>query len=477
MTLETLYRRLPSWMQSLSLNAYALRVHHHRYGPRLRREIEAARERETWPLHRLREYQDERLRSIVRAAWEGSSFYRDRWRALGIDPGEIRGVDDVTTLPLLTKEDVRAHEPEMMTAGGPRRSWVHGHTSGTTGTPLGVWYDRRTCVVTNAMDLRQKAWGGMRRGDWLGLFLGRVIVSPERDRPPFWQANHVQKQVWFSSFHLGEENLPHYVREIRRRKLRFLEGYPSTLFILARYLQTRGETLPMQAAFTSSETLHETQRHAIETALEAPIFDFYGHAERTVFATECEVHHAKHLAEDFGYVEVVDAAGDPVPDGEAGYLVGTSLHNRAMPMIRYRTGDVSRIVRGACPCGRTHRRIASVTTKAEDIVVTPDGRLISPSILTHPFKPFHSLRASQIVQEAPDRLRVLLVPSDDFGEEDRRHLRRGLEERLGAGVSIEFEIVDEIPREASGKFRWVISRVAHGAALDWSGAAPEGGPE
>lgn len=226
----------------------------------------------------------------------------------------------------------------------------------------------------------------------------------------------------------------------------------------------------MKAVFTSSETLHDTQRQAIEAAFHAPIFDFYGHAERVIFAAECHVHDGKHLAEDFGFVEIVDDRGEPVPEGEHGYLVGTSLHNRAMPMIRYRTGDVSRIIPGDCPCGRTHRRIVSVTTKAEDIVLTPDGRLISPSILTHPFKPFHGLRASQIIQESVDRIRVRLVPSESFDEPDREKLRLALEERLGPGMSIEFEIVDEIPREASGKFRWVISRIPHAARFEWSDA-------
>jgi phenylacetate-CoA ligase len=284
----------------------------------------------------------------------------------------------------------------------------------------------------------------------------------------------VQRQLWFSSFHLSPGHLPAYVGEIRRRGLRFLEGYPSTLFIVARYLQDVGEVLPMKAVFTSSETLHDVQRSTIEAAFEAPIFDFFGHAERTIFATECEAHEGKHIAEDYGWVEVVDGAGNPVPDGDPGYLVGTSLHNRAMPMIRYRTSDVSRVLAGTCSCGRTHRRIESVTTKAEDIVITPDGRMISPSILTHPFKPFESLRASQIVQESIDHLRILLVPSERFGEEDQATLRASLIERLGEGMSVEFEIVDEIPRERSGKFRWVISQVDHATHFAWSESSGSG---
>ncbi len=356
-----------------------------------------------------------------------------------------------------------------MTSRRPQRGWLHGHTSGTTGSPLGIWYDRWTCIMTNAVDRRQKIWGGMREEDWVGLFLGRIVVPPLHDDGRYWRVNHVQRQVWFSSFHMSDDRLPAYVSEIRRRGLRFLEGYPSTLYILARYLLDRGERLGMQAVFTSSETLHEVQKEAIRGAFECEIFDFYGHAERTIYAGDCEVHEGRHIAEEYGFVEVVDATGQPVAPGETGYLVGTSLHNTAMPMIRYRTGDLSRIEEGTCACGRTSRRIAAVTTKAEDIVVTLDGRMISPSILTHPFKPLHGLVKSQIVQETDDLVRVRLVSGSHFDQDDRATLTAALEERLGPGMTVVIDEVDDIPNEASGKFRWVISKVDHTRRFKWDG--------
>lgn len=386
----------------------------------------------------------------------------------GVEPSDIQGADDLHKLPLLEKETVRARGDDLLTRKRPALTWHHGHTSGTTGSPLALWYDRHTCLMTNAVDWRQKAWGGKQPDDWIGLFLGRVIVPPEQAEPPFWRTDYVQRQVWFSSFHMAEERLGHYVQEIRRRELRFLEGYPSTLFILANYLTREGVELPMVAVFTSSETLHDVQREAIEDAFDCSIFDYYGLAERVIFAAECEEHEGKHLAEEYGYTEVVDAEGNPVPDGEPGYLVGTSLHNTAMPLIRYRTDDVSRILdEGPCVCGRRLRRIADVTTKAEDIVVTPDGRFISPSILTHPFKPFDHILRSQVIQEERDHIRVKVVPSSAFTEEHERELLASLRERLGPTMRIDVERVEEIPPEPSGKFRWVISEVDHDYRFDW----------
>lgn len=464
---EDVYRKAPVWLQTILLNAYAWRIGRHRYGARYREALAGMRERERWSPERLREWQGERLRHVVRVAWEHTRFYRERMQARGVGPDDIRGLDDLPKLPLLTKQDVRERGSELMTRATPARGWLHGHTSGTTGSPLGIWYDRDLCAINNAVDARQKTWGGMGEHDWIGLLLGRVVVPPEQTTPPFWRRNHVQRQIWFSSFHMSDANLRAYVDEIRGRGLRFLDGYPSTLFILAQHLLRRGERLPLAAVFTSSETLHAVQREAIESAFACRIFDYYGLAERVIFASECEVHAGKHLAEDFGATEVVDADGNPVAEGEIGHLVGTSLHNVAMPMLRYRTTDLTAIVPGTCACGRPFRRIRDVTTKAEDIVVTPDGRMISPSILTHPFKPFDQILKSQIVQESPERLLVKLVPSERFGDDDREKLVTGLRERLGDAVTIEVEQVDDIPRDASGKFRWVISRVPHSERLDW----------
>lgn len=469
---QALYTRAPAWAQTLFLNAYGWRINRHRYGSRYRRAVGQLLSQERWPAEQLRIYQDARLREVVATAYERSPYYRTLFQSLGLGPQDVRGVEDLPRLPLLSKERVRQSGDQLMTRPHPARDWLNGHTSGTTGSPLSVWYDRGTCIWNNAVDGRQKVWGGMPSDGWIGLFLGRVIVPLGQRRPPFWRTNWVQRQVWFSSFHMSDEALGSYVAEIRRQGLQFLEGYPSTLYILASYLKQRGRTLPMRAVFTSSETLLPLQRETIETAFACAVFDFYGLAERVIFAGECDQHSGKHVAEEFGFVEVVDEHGSPVPAGEPGYLVGTSLHNSAMPLIRYRTSDVSALIGEPCACGRTSRRIRDVTTKAEDIVVTPDGRLISPSVLTHPFKPLDQILKSQIVQDRRDHIVVKIVASDEFTPEHERQLVVSLQERLGREVEIEVRTVADIPREASGKYRWVISHVAHDGRLPWDTDAP-----
>ena len=465
-TAEQLYDRAPVWLQTLMLNGYAVRIQRHRFGRAYRAAVDEVLALERATGDEIRAYQDAHLRRVIRYAVQ-APYYRELFAKLRLRPADIQGVQDLARLPVLTKDIVRSRNQDLLTAKPPQPGWLHGHTSGTTGSPLSLWYDRSTCVFTNAVDRQQKRWAGVADGDWIGLLLGRVIVPVSRSGPPFWRANHVQRQVWFSSFHLTDATLPDYIAEIRRRRLRFLEGYPSTMFIIARHLLATGQTLPLKAVFTSSETLHALQRETIERAFAAPLFDYYGMAERVVFASECEFHNGKHVCDGYGVTEIVDRDSNPVPDGEVGYVVATSLHNTAMPMLRYRTSDMSAMEPGLCPCGRTFRRLRNITTKAEDIVLLPDGRMISPSILTHPFKPFDEIAKSQVIQETVDHLHVKVVAGDAFTKDREARLLSALRDRVGADVRLTLERVTDIPRDASGKFRWVISKVPHSLKVRW----------
>ncbi len=161
----------------------------------------------------------------------------------------------------------------------------------------------------------------------------------------------------------------------------------------------RNLKLRLSRVLTTSETLYPFQRTLIEEVFGAEVFDYYGAAERVAFAIECGRHDGLHLLEGYGYVE-------PATDG--GGFLATGLTNRAMPLVRYRMEDATEVIDVPCGCGLTSRRLSPVTTKAEDVLVTPDGRFVSPSILTHPFKPLVGLVRSQIVQEAIDRVDVYL---------------------------------------------------------------------
>ena len=233
---DRIYSRAPGWLQTVLLNAHALRVAHHRYGPRHRKALGWLIDRERISADEIRAYQSRRLSEIVRLAYNNTESCRSRFDKIGLSPADIRGVEDLRFIPLLTKDELRAQEQQLLNTYSPRKGWLNGHTSGTTGMPLSIWYDRWTCILTNAIDRQHKFWAGAAFDDWFAVLLGRTVVPPATTSPPFWRANHVQRQLWMSSFHLSDAWMPLYVDELRRRKIRFIEGYPSTLYTLANFI-------------------------------------------------------------------------------------------------------------------------------------------------------------------------------------------------------------------------------------------------
>jgi phenylacetate-CoA ligase len=459
MKLETIYQKSPPILQTLFLNAKALELYFERYGRKFWKLFEEFDRNQWLSKTQLEGYQNEKLRLLIRHVYAAVPYYKDLMRDRKLTPSDFKTRSDLQKLPVLKKDDVKKNATRLMSTKYPKLLLRHGHTSGTTGSPLDFYYDIKTCVVHHVVDWRQKSWAKLKYGQAYASLLGRVIVPIQQQHPPFWRYNYLNNQLFLSSFHLKQDNIQLYFDELARRNIQAIEGYPSGLYILALYLKSTGRTFPMQTVLTLSETLFDYQREAIEAAFNCKIFDHYGMAERVVFASECDQHSGHHLNYDYGVTELLDANNEPVSDGKLGKIVATSLHNLAMPFIRYETSDASAYKTGMCSCGRGFPLIQDVTTKNESIVTLPDGRLISPSVLTHPFKPMHNIAESQILQECIDQLVVKIVKKDTYTKQDEIALLKAFEERLGSQMRIRVEYADAIPRTRNGKFRWVISKI------------------
>jgi phenylacetate-CoA ligase len=459
------YRLSPVWCQNLLLTGFGALLERERYGGRYREYRDLLAQSERWSRKELVAYQDERVRAIVKHAYDTVPYYRSSFDERRLKPRDIQSRQDLDKLPLLTKDDIRANFKALRSTALPPREMRRGHTSGTTGTPLTVGYDRDTVWMTYAVFDRHYRWAQIemgRDGDRIAVARGNVIVPLAQKHPPFWRHNRRQNQLLLSSFHLSKANLPAYLDELAAFGPAVLDGYPSTLYILAKYLISRGESFPLRAAVTSSETLYDFQRAAIEQAFKCRVFDYFALAERVVFSGECEHHEGHHISMEYGIAEVVDDQGRPVGAGTEGRLAGTSLHNLAMPLLRYVTNDRTALLDRSCSCGRGHELMQDVTTKAEDVLTLSDGRLISPSVLTHPFKPLDCIEGSQIVQIAPNHVVIRLVAGVNYRPSLGDHLIHEFKERLGKDVLIEVQLVERLELSGNGKFKWVISRVPLG---------------
>lgn len=466
---ESFYNRLPIVGQNLAISWMGAGLRRRRFGPGFREFSAFLEESERRDTEFLLDYQSKRLATVVRHAYETVPYYRETMDVLGIRPADVRSVQDLGKLPILSRADVLAEGDRLLSSAARSLGVRKVTTAGTTGAPLTVYWDHAVSIAANALTLRIRRWAGLVPGVATAVLQGRAIVPLRQSRPPFWRYNRPWNQILLSALHMAPENMPHYLTALRRFGARALVSYPSAAYAFARFLSEMGEFAPLDGVILTGEPLFREERALIEERFATRAFDVYGQAERVVHSSECERHDGHHVFSEFGILELVDGEGEPVGPGERGRVVGTTLHNLAMPLLRYAFGDTAVLAEGTCACGRTLPLISSVASREEDLLVTPRGRVVPPMAIIKGFGIVPGLTRSQIVQREPDAVTVRLETPHEITPEIEHDLRAYVASRLGPEVTATFERLDEIPLSPRGKFRRVISTVP----LPWRDADDE----
>jgi len=359
-------------------------------------------------------------------------------------------IEKLKTLPYLEKDILRASPRKFNASALPA---IPAHTSGTTGTPLKLRRDLYSIAREEAGFFAWYHSSGWRPDDLMIVVRGDLVAPVSRQQPPFGIRDVVFNRWVLSSYHMSDRNLPWYVEHIQLSGARFISAYPSSAYILADFLKRSGASpLKLSAVFLASETVYDYQRSLIEEYL-GPVHAHYGNAERTAWLTTCK---AGHYHEDvsYGYTEYV-----PVQDNMY-EIVATSFINRAMPLLRYRTGDLAVEPFGwddTCACGRRGPGCKQIVGRIDDLFITPDGRRIGR--LDHVFKGIHNVIAAQIVQHSPLNTEIILVRAPNYSPGDESAIRHQFIKRVGSDIELIFTYTDNIPRTANGKFRAVVSHI------------------
>jgi len=349
--------------------------------------------------------------------------------------------------PILDKQTVAAAPEKFLSDAFPRHRLQSQQTSGTTGTPLTVRYSAECHQMEMAFRWRHKAWGGVPFLSRSAYLSGHPVVPADQTKPPFWRVDYLEKRLLCSSYHFTPQNLPYYMEALSLFAPDFIHGYPSSLYVLAQFVTENGlRSLRPHAVFTASETLLEFQRALIERAFAAPVFNWYGTTEMTCNIVECACG-SLHYRTDYGLLELLD-------DGD---MVATGLINRAMPLIRYRAGDVATTLAGECDCGCAFPLIERIEGRVESYIRTPDGRYLGR--LDHIFKGIEHVREAQIVQRQLDEVVLRIVRADGYSAGDEKGILSQARQRLGSSLRIRCEYVDAIERFPSGKFGFVVSEL------------------
>ena len=399
------------------------------------------------------------LNKLLQHANLQTDWYRQRFAASRLNVDSLQSLKEMHALPTTTKADIRKYR-EQMVAAEYRSRCIFDKTGGSTGEPVQFYYDRRSYEWRNAMTARGYGWAGADEGE-KAFYLWSIAV----DNPSRWQRFKTSAHDWslrrkfFNNFRLSQATLPECLESLNRFAPRVLVGYTSMLEYLARYIQKQGGLrIKLQSVITAAEGVNAAQRELLQAAFGAPVFASYGSREFKLIAMECE-QGGLHVAADNLIVECL-IKGRLAQPGELGAVVITDLHNYGMPFIRYEIGDVATPCDDRCACGRGLPLLGAVHGRVPDTVQTPDGRLISGIFFPHLLKEFAWIEQFQVVQKELDRVQVKLIVIDSsVADRELGNLKQRILEVLGSAMRLEFEFVAEIPRNATGKHRPVISEI------------------
>jgi phenylacetate-CoA ligase len=404
----------------------------------------------------LRKMQNERLRAIVKHAYDNVPFYHRKFEEAGIKPDDIKTVEDLNKIPLTTKLEIQSKSfQEIIAMNVNPKNLVKNTTSGSTGIPLTTFSDRRVEDFYEAVWLRAMFEDGLRLGDKMAVIADPRLFPKKKS---LFQRLGFERRKYISIFDSAERQMA----LLRKFKPDVVRGYASSLFILATEFGEALRELKTRLIFNGAEPLDASSRKIISSAFGGELFDFYACNEFGLLAWECKAHDLRHLNADTTLVEFLDDEGEAVSPGKRGRVVCTGLFNYVMPLIRYELGDVAVPVDDECSCGITLPSIKRVEGRTDDFLVATDGRIISPTVFfPYPFENVDWIRQFRVIQESRKKLVIQVAVKETLADQDIvvKNAESKIRRLFGEDMEVKFEFVDEIPRDPSGKLRKVISRV------------------
>lgn len=458
---ESLYPRLPVLLQHAACSLYGWREARVRYGGSFRKRVADLAESEWWDLESIRRHQDDAVAALVWHAHDRVPYYRGRMREAGIGPEEVRSRDDLRRLPILTKEDVRAHGRSLIAEGTRERTLIARHTSGTTGKSLDFYSTAESIAFQWAVWWRHRRRFGIDFGTWQANFTGKPVVPAAQRRPPWWRWNYPMKEAVIPMQRVSRETARDIAAFLDRHAFPIYRGYPSILhdFVMAAMETGVALSRPPRVIATGAENVLDDQRRDLRAFFGAGtvLTDQYGFSEGCGNASQCEKG-AYHEDFEFGVLEAVD--GEPAGDGRTrARIVCTGFACPEFPLIRYDTGDIGiwEDPGRPCACGRKSPVLVRIEGRADDYVVTPEGNRIMR--FDYVFKDTPRIGECQVVQERPGEITLRVVRRTGYGGADEQHVREEIARWISASLAVRFDYVDAIEREANGKFRAVKSLV------------------
>jgi phenylacetate-CoA ligase len=426
------------------------------------KEMEAAESLTTSDLEQLRRA---KLRDLIDYCFTHVPYVKMRLQEAGIAPSEIRDVTDLARLPLMRKADVRAHRENLRSDIAGSLSPIA--TGGSTGEPLICDLSKRRIGSRVACRQRVSRWWGVSVGEPEVALWGSPIELNHQDRLRTLRDRFLATRL-LPAFEMDESAMSRYLDLIGNDGCRQIFGYPSAIHLLCLHAQKHHKALRhlgVKVVFVTGEVLLPHQRDLISKTFNCPVADGYGGRDSGFIAHECP-QGGMHIMGDAIIVEVVDPDGRPLAPGQAGEIVVTDLYSHEAPFIRYATGDVGALSTLSCRCGRSLPLFERIEGRANDSIVTPDGRIINSLALIYSVREIAGIEHFRIVQKEIDRFCIAIVRNKYFRIQDEEQIRQSWTKLIRSSIQITFEYPPGLRTERSGKFRHVISEVPSGKTFE-----------
>ena len=456
--MDKVYKLAPNFIQNLMVTFYNILAYRRRYGGKYREFLKIFKNNRNLSREALLELQKNRYSKFVEEAINNSSFYNARFKEIS-DPTNI---DNITQLPILNKETLRAHINEIVIKTDEKLNISK--TGGTTGKSLEV----KTKVISTqerfAMldDFRSRS--GYKLGKKTAWFSGKdLLTNRDITKNRFWKSDFLYKVRYYSTFHIKKEYMPYYIKNLIHFKPEYLVGFPSTMLEIARFGLANNYRFPhntVKAIFPTAETITIEMRSDIEAFFHAKIYDQYASSEGAPFIIECDKGKL-HMEVQSGVFEVLDDNNFSVSEGK---LVVTSFTTDATPLIRYDIGDsiVLDDPSNICTCGNNNPMAKAILGRMDDYVYSPENGKINLGNISNTLKGTKGILGFQVIQNSLNSLEINVVTDKgSFNTEIEKIFIKNWRDRIGSNMKLEILYVDNIQVEASGKSRLVKNNIKH----------------
>lgn len=418
------------------------------------------------PREQLLERQWQKLKTVLSVAYESCPYYKELFDSNGMRPEDVRTPGDFEKIPVLTKAIIRERKKDLLSKRADPRKLSESATAGSTDVPVKFLRTKAAKREKWAQTASLNKWYGWDTGDRVAYLWGAAVDFYK----PLSALGRIRKYLTNQDLMLPSNPLSPEMMESHRRRLlefspRIIQTYASPLYLLARHIEAAlspGDRLfpDLKAIVATAEPLYDYQREKLKEIFSCDVFDRYGTREMGLVATECQREHSWHINTEGVYLEII-RDGRKAPENELGEVIVTDLLNTAMPFIRYQMGDVGSTSDRLCGCGSGLPVMSPAAGRVGDLMVLPDGKVLFgfwlPGCIA---KESPGLKQIQVIQEDPTRFTVKYVPGDTFSQNDLDSVRRiFIKTACSEELTLNFEKVNDIPRDPSGKSRACISKV------------------